>query len=254
MADAAAFTDDVLQVIRYRSYLPGAPPPPAPMRQPQFPLPAALAHVTPRPGPDMPPPTSLYHPSAPYSTPLAQPSFSQAQGGSHKRSYSDRDDNDVDIILTSRSPYGQPYKQARRGGGFSQRGGRYEDAYGSRSNRAPPFYPGPPAPVSYGTPLPFAPAPIDANSIIENIQILQSLLPPAVDLPKPVYSGAAVPPGRRRKQRCRDYDTKGYCSRGSNCNFEHGTRPSYIPPPRSVVVDGKLPLLDNTGPGQHHEN
>ncbi|KAI3318692.1 hypothetical protein HD806DRAFT_511598 [Xylariaceae sp. AK1471] len=237
--DAAAFTDDVLQVINYRSYLPGAPPPPPPpvMRQPHFPPPAALAHVTPRPGSDIPPPTSLYHPSAPYPAPPAPSSFSQAQGGSRKRAYSDRDDNDVDIILTSRSSYGQPYKQPRRGGGFGQRGGRYEDPYVPRSNRGPPFYPGPPGPVTYAAALPFAPAPIDANSIIENIQILQSLLPPAVDLPKPVYSGTAIPPPRRRKQRCRDYDIKGYCSRGSNCNFEHGTQSSYIPSPRSAVVD-----------------
>jgi len=80
---------------------------------------------------------------------------------------------------------------------------------------------------------------MNASSIMENIQLLQSLLPPVMDLPKPVYSGTTVPP-HRRKQRCRDYDAKGYCPRGNNCNFEHGTAPSYDPSPRSAVVDGEV--------------
>ncbi|KAI0419137.1 hypothetical protein F5X98DRAFT_335313 [Xylaria grammica] len=231
--DAATFTDDVLQAVKYRSYLPGAPPAPPisparpPVRQPHFPLPAALAHVPPR--------SDIYHPSAPYSTPLAPPPFSQAS--SRKRAYSGRDDGDVDIILNSLPPYGPPLKQQRRGGGFGQRGGRYEDPYAPKNYRGAPRFPGPPSSVPYGPPLPFPPPPIDANSIIENIQILQSLLPSAVDLTPSIYSGTAAPPPRRRKQRCRDYDSKGYCSRGNNCNFEHGAEQSYILPPMPGVAD-----------------
>ncbi|KAH8165238.1 hypothetical protein CIB48_g2999 [Xylaria polymorpha] len=190
--DAAAFTNDVLQAVKYRSYLPGAPPAPPAERKPQFPAPA--------------------------------------------RARGDRDEGDVEFILNSQPPYGHPYKQPRRGGGFGQRGGRYEDPYGPRSHRGPPPFLKSPGSVHYGTPLPFGPPPIDANSILENIQILQSLLPSAMDLPQPAYSGAAVPPLHRRKQRCRDYDTKGYCSRGSSCNFEHGTQ-LYTLPPMSAAVD-----------------
>ncbi|KAI0548746.1 hypothetical protein F4679DRAFT_549235 [Xylaria curta] len=231
--DAAAFTDDVLQAVKYRSYLPGAPPAPPAMRKPQFPPPAIIASAAPRSDP-MPPPTSLYHPSASYPAPPVPPPFPQAS--SRKRARSDREEGDVEFILNSQPPYGHPYKQPRRGGGFGQRGGRYEDPYGPRSHRGPPTFPNPPGSVPYGAPLPFGPPPIDANSIIENIQILQSLLPATIDLPPPVYSGTAAPPSHRRKQRCRDYDTKGYCSRGNSCNFEHGTRPYFLPP-MSAAID-----------------
>ncbi|KAI1133713.1 hypothetical protein F5Y10DRAFT_228395 [Nemania abortiva] len=226
--DAAAFTDDVLQAVKYRSYLPGAPPAPS-VRPPHFPVPAAPAHAAPRSS-VLSPLASAYHPSAPYTTPSAPPPFPQT--ASRKRAYSDHDD-DVDIILTS-----QPYKQQRRGGGPGQRGGRYEDAYGPRNHRGPSAYSRTPGLLPYGAPpLPFAPPPIDANSIMENIQILQSLLPTAIDLPQPIYSGSAIPPQRRRKQRCRDYEARGYCSRGNNCNFEHGNEPPSFFPPMSAVVD-----------------
>ncbi|KAI0915145.1 hypothetical protein F4823DRAFT_571067 [Ustulina deusta] len=234
--DAAAFTDDVLQAVKYRSYVPGAPPAPPALptaRQPRFPHPAAPAYIAPRPD-IMPPSTSLYHPSAPYPASLPLPPFSQA--GLRKRAYSDRDDGDVDIILNSQPPYGPPYKQPRRGGGFGQRGGRYDDPYVPKGYRGTSRFPGPPGSVPYGGPLPFGPPPIDANSIIENIQILQSLLPSAADFPSSVYSGTFTPPSRR-KQRCRDYDTKGYCSRGRNCNFDHVSEQSYILPPMPVAID-----------------
>ncbi|KAJ8123039.1 hypothetical protein ONZ43_g914 [Nemania bipapillata] len=236
--DAAAFTDDVLQAVKYRSYLPGAPPipilrqhfPPAPPPPPPPAAAAALAQAVPRSG-IITSSASVYHPSAPYSTPSAPPPFPQA--ASRKRAYSDHNDDDVDIILTS-----QPYKQPRRGGGFGQRGGRYEDPYGSKNYLGPTAFSGTPGPVPYGaTPLAFAPPPIDANSILENIQLLQSLLPPTIDLPRPVYSGTAIPPKHRRKQRCRDYSVKGYCPRGNSCSFEHGTEPSFALPPMPAAVD-----------------
>ncbi|KAJ8131220.1 hypothetical protein O1611_g2403 [Lasiodiplodia mahajangana] len=235
--DAAAFTDDVLQAVKYRSYIPGAPPIPS-VRQPHFPAPPALAHAAPRSN-IIPPPASVYHPSAPFPTPSAPLPFSQPT--SRKRAYSDHNDDDVDIILTS-----QPHKQPRRGERSSQRGGRYEDPYGPRSHRGPPAYSKTPGLLPFGAAtLPFAPPPIDANSIIENIQILQSLLPPTMDLPGSIYPGATIPPPRRRKQRCRDYDARGYCSRGSNCHFEHGNEPPSFFPPIPSAVDGKPPLLDD---------
>ena len=33
--------------------------------------------------------------------------------------------------------------------------------------------------------------------------------------------GAKLPP--RIGRRCKDYDTKGYCARGSSCPYEHGS-------------------------------
>jgi len=45
------------------------------------------------------------------------------------------------------------------------------------------------------------------------------------------------PPGRRR-QRCRDYDTKGYCARGNTCMFQHGDDPVYLPNPAGFGAQG----------------
>ena len=36
---------------------------------------------------------------------------------------------------------------------------------------------------------------------------------------------------QRRRPRCRDWERKGYCQRGSNCMFEHSNDPVYPPMP-----------------------
>ncbi|KAI1810079.1 hypothetical protein GGS20DRAFT_569069 [Poronia punctata] len=235
--DAAAFTDDVLQVVKHKAYLPGVAPPP--VRQRQYPA-TAQSKFASRPQiltPAYPAPLPLTHPIHSSSV-HRTPTQAQAQDGSRKRSHSDHNE-DVDIILTSRAPYSQPHKQARRGGNFGQRSWRHEDPYRPRGHQGPgpgpalvPFT-GPPGLLPYGgTPLP-----IDANSFIENFQFLQSLLPSTVEVPKPAFSGAAALPSRGRKQRCRNYDSKGFCSRGNNCNFEHRALPSYDPSAGSRTVD-----------------
>ncbi|KAI1410275.1 hypothetical protein F5Y13DRAFT_75751 [Hypoxylon sp. FL1857] len=255
--DAAAFTDDVFQAIKYRSYLPGAPPAPPSARHTLPPPPPAPANL-----PQLP----QYQPQLPYSvtsTAPAAPAF--GHGGSRKRAYNDRDDNDVDIILNGQPSYAgpQPFKQPRRGGSFSQRGGRFEEPYAPRDQRGfPNAYPVPPNSGRFGQPPPppFQPRhdqgmpPIDPNTLLDSIQRLQQLganIPQIPDLPKPVYSGT-IPPPRRRK-RCRDYDTKGYCSRGSNCRFEHGADSMMVPPlgpspgdeydPHNAVFS--MPLIPN---------
>ncbi|KAI5921267.1 hypothetical protein F4810DRAFT_372780 [Camillea tinctor] len=255
--DAAAFTDDVFQAVKYQSYLPGAPPPPPVIRKPHIPSAAAPTQILPR---------ADLHPQFPsYATapaPAGPPAFPQA--GPRKRPYNDRDDNDVDIILTGRNQYGpggaQPFKQPRRAG-FSQRGGRFDDPYGNRNSRGAhaPYQPSA-APGRFGAPPAFPQAPntqnlppLDPSSIMENIQRLQQLgipIPQMPELPRPVYSGAAIPP-RRRKQRCRDYDTKGYCSRGSNCNFEHGSESLYVPPFQLAAGDEYDPNNASLPPMPH---
>ncbi|KAL7627278.1 hypothetical protein AAE478_001467 [Parahypoxylon ruwenzoriense] len=257
--DAAAFTDDVFQAVKYRSYLPGAPPAPPIIRQ-TLPPPSAAAAPVPE-----------YKPRLPFGPVATAPVF--GPGGSRKRTYNDRDDNDVDIILNGRAPYhgAQPYKQPRRGGGFPQRGGRFDDPYGPRAHRGyhnpyqtpsgpSHFGPLPPPPFEPSQHGPSMPA-IDPSSILENIQRLQQLgipIPEVPDLPKPVYSGFAGSTSRRKKQRCRDYDMKGYCSRGSNCMFEHGSESVYVPslaPPANDEYDPNnaafpMPLMLNQPPPQ----
>lgn len=131
-----------------------------------------------------------------------------------------------------------PPKQARRGGSLAPRG-RFDDLYAPRgghgSYRGGPF-------AAPGDGFPNAEMP-DAATIMENMRQLQELgeqmgihMPSAMQLPQPVYAGSASMPvsHQRKRQPCRDYERKGFCSRGNKCNFAHGPDnvhvPSFTPP------------------------
>ncbi|KAK7956427.1 uncharacterized protein PG986_005649 [Apiospora aurea] len=259
--DSAAFTNDVFQAVQYKSYLPGAPPaPPAPSAHqnlappaPQIPQ-GPSAQQFPLPGQGF---ADFQH--TPYAdTPSAFPG-SNLRGGK-KRSYRDLDAPDTQQM--SWGAYGAnpsqqgpqpPYKQARRGGPQAVRGGRFDDPYASRGRRGYGAFPGPSG--QHGPPFgapddaynpnqPFTAAPsagmpqLDANTIMENIRQLQELgaqmgiqMPQAPHLPRPVYSGNAATPKQppRRRAPCRDYETKGFCSRGNKCMFEHGAGSGFVP-------------------------
>ncbi|ORY65129.1 uncharacterized protein BCR38DRAFT_368143 [Pseudomassariella vexata] len=266
--DSAAFTNDVFQAVQYRSYVPGAPPPPPIPRQAPAPpsAPQALQsqHVPQGPAsqlqyqPPQPPPMFPDSHHTPYVDTRGPFSNQPFRNGSKKRSYRDLDAPDP--LTPAWSPYNPslyqqddtdlpPYKQARRGGIFTPRGGRFDDAYGARGRGGPNGYlvnefPGVPhstGPPGYSPHQPFQTSssqgmpPIDANSILENIRQLQELgaqmgiqMPQTGPLPTPVYSGpASTPHTQRRRGRCRDYETKGFCSRGNKCLYKHGTGPAY---------------------------
>ncbi|XXG99441.1 hypothetical protein Hte_005780 [Hypoxylon texense] len=233
--DAAAFTDDVFQAIMYQSYRPGAPPAPPSNR-----------HTLSLPHPQVDIPlASQYQPQLPYGAPPTAPPF--APGGSRKRTYNDRDDNDVDIILNGQGSYtgASSYKQPRRGGSFAQRGGRSDDPYAMRDQHAfASPYPMPSNSGRYGQPSPAPYQPPQHGQgmpLMDPAALMQQLglsIPPVPELPKPVYSGVTPAP-RRRRQRCRDYDTKGYCARGNNCRFEHGAELPTMPLLGPSPNDGK---------------
>ncbi|KAI2620607.1 hypothetical protein GGR54DRAFT_639639 [Hypoxylon sp. NC1633] len=231
--DATAFTNDVFHAIKFRSYLPGAlpaPPPPPTFRQ-TLPPPPAHTNV---------PLLPRYQPPIPFAAPPTAAPFAQSR--SRKRAYNDLDDNDVDIILTGQGlppSVPHPYKQSRRGAGFSQRGGRSDDLYGTRDHRGFPnsygmtsssghFVASPPfQPPQRGQGMPS----IGPDSILGGLQSLQQLgipLPEMSGLPEPVYSGS-IPTPHRKKQRCRVYEMRGYCPRGNNCKFEHVAKPAMPP-------------------------
>ncbi|KAK8080319.1 hypothetical protein PG997_008137 [Apiospora hydei] len=259
--DSAAFTNDVFQAVQYKSYLPGAPPaPPAPSAHPNLAPPAPQipqgpsAQQFPLPGQGF---ADFQH--TPYAeTPSAFPG-SNLRGGK-KRSYRDLDAPDTQQMswgAYGANPYQQgpqpPFKQARRGGSQAVRGGRFDDPYASRGRGGYGAFPspsgqhGPPfgAPDdAYNPNQPFTTAPsagmpqLDANTIMENIRQLQELgaqmgiqMPQAPHLPRPVYSGNAATPKQppRRRAPCRDYETKGFCSRGNKCMFEHGAGSGFVP-------------------------
>lgn len=231
--DTNVFVNDVFDAIRYRSYLPGG--------------------GLPRPNPAALPPQGLPYDDTPSS--LEPPT---QNGGSRKRSFHDRGDVQMQDAADYYSNTARSYKQPRRG-----RGGRMDDANGSRGGGGGPAATGgfPAAgvyqiPPTYGAPTPgarqpFDPSAFDPNNPMEAMLRLQAMgvpLPPLPPLPPfPQPPGQQQQQPQRRRQRCRDYDTKGYCARGNSCMFEHGTDSIFVPPvmplPQSPGHEGEaLPL------------
>ncbi|KAI1854108.1 hypothetical protein JX266_001249 [Neoarthrinium moseri] len=270
--DAAAFTDDVFQAVKYKSYVPGAPPAPPVARQPPLGPPQA-PHIPLGPAaqqqPYVPPFNVQHTPYAETPTGFSSQTF---RNGSKKRSYRDLDAPDSQPFssdLYGGAPYQQPYKQARRGGAFNPRGSRFDEPYGSGGRGGHPASNGFAAPSGPSPgypsqpPFPMSQQSLDANSILENIQRLQELgaqmgiqMPQTGPLPQPLYSGPALIPAssHRRKGPCRDYETKGYCSRGNRCQYEHGNGsvyvPSFVAPPAADEYDpnnAAMGMLEHPG-------
>lgn len=131
------------------------------------------------------------------------------------------------------------FKNSRvRRGGSMGRG----DRMGGRDGRpqGPPFPQAPTAPQQGGFPgMPPAPPPgfppFDPNDPMAAMLALQNMFPQIPGMPPmpqvPTGSGSpgqqqatqAGSPPRKIAQRCKDYDTQGFCILGSNCPYQHGT-------------------------------
>lgn len=107
---------------------------------------------------------------------------------------------------------GRAFKQARRGG----RGGRDD----MRGRQLPP-----------GANLPLRPdmPPFDPNNPIEMFLQLQAMGLPYPPMPKFPTNFNGGRNQQRRKGRCRDFDNKGFCSRGSTCPYDHGNESIFVP-------------------------
>ncbi|KAJ9137329.1 RNA recognition motif-containing protein [Pleurostoma richardsiae] len=207
--DTSVFVNDVFQAIRYKSYLPGAPPPPK-----EQPPPAQLQFL------------GLATPSFPQAAPLGP-----AQNGSKKRSFQETGDADSQTGREMQfSGGGRSFKQPRRGG----RGGRNDDATRGAGRGAPGggYFPGGRGPASGYPPGQGGLWQFDPGNPLEGMMKMEQLgipLPALPDMPQQQFQTQRSPQQRRRG-RCRDYDIKGYCARGQNCMFEHGPSSMYIPP------------------------
>ncbi|UKZ73616.1 hypothetical protein TrVFT333_001264 [Trichoderma virens FT-333] len=190
--DPKAFLDDVFQAIAYKSYRPGAPPPPKPAAN------AIGAAAPPLPA------FSGVQSAAPH------------QGGSRKRGLPD----DMDYE-GQQAAYGRGYKQARRGSNHGRMDDSTMGGYVSVDSMPGMKH-------------------FDPKSALETIMQMQ-----AMGLPYPGMAEfmAQMPPvgggrhSQRRRGRCRDFDTKGYCSRGNQCMYDHGNSSVYVPPMFSGVEE-----------------
>lgn len=232
--DTKNFGNDLIQTIKYKSYVPGAPPPPKPQA-----------------GPVPPPPLPFAGPS------LIQPPFPTGPAaGGRKRGFDDRGDFNAPNGRDPFQPGGRPSKQPRRGG---RRGYVDPDAPQPVEQLQYGF---PNAPGQQNAPL-FAPTgPAAAmpsfaalNDPMEAMRQQLQQLQQALGMQMGQASGfgqqqqqqqQGFPPlgtsPQKKRGRCRDYDTKGYCARGPNCRFEHsnGTDPMYnLPAPQ---MSGQIQL------------
>lgn len=208
--------------MKYRSYVPGAQPPPKPQ--------SAVAPQPILPGLGAP---NMMQPIIPTGP----------AGGARKRGFQERGDFDAPV---GRDQFqgGRSFKQPRRGGRFGGPKGYVDpdrprptlqeqfDYSNALSPNASPFTPG----------QALAMPQFDPSNPMEAMRQLQQLsqqmglqMPPFPDFNQQGYQQQRMPQQGRKK--CWDYEKKGYCPRGLNCKFEHstGTEPVYnnLPTPQA---------------------
>jgi RNA-binding protein 26 len=227
---------DVFDAIKYRSYIPGAPPPP------RNSVPAAPVTA----------------PRGPASSNFGISDIARGpQNGSRKRPYNESgggDFQDHGDYQTGVDMNRRAFKQPKRGGNIG-RGGRNDPFGNFRDDQQQQT----PLNIS-GVPLPGFPnmsgmsnqspgmPPIDPNNPMATFLAMQAMgFPGLPQLPQGMTpgGGAGSPasgfPQGQRSRRCRDYDTKGFCARGNSCKFEHGNDSIYVPP---AQVDGEYPVFN----------
>ncbi|KAH8804969.1 hypothetical protein F5884DRAFT_797965 [Xylogone sp. PMI_703] len=205
--DSSIFVRDVFNAIHYKSYLPGAPQPQAP-----------LSTLNPPTGPSVQQIQPQFHGNL-----GAPPAPMGSHSNSRKRTYNDH--ADIGGFGQPDGGGGRQYKQARRGAFPGGRGNRYDDYNGARSRPQlqQGFQPGGLSGSASGIPT-FDPS----NPLAAVLAMQQAMGLPVPGMPS-FPSGAGGAPAVK-KQRCRDYDTKGFCARGNNCMYEHGVDSIYVPP------------------------
>ncbi|QSZ33926.1 hypothetical protein DSL72_005505 [Monilinia vaccinii-corymbosi] len=164
------------------------------------------------------------------------------QNGSRKRAYDGRGDGDSQMYMGGGDQNARAYKQPRRGGGAGR--GNFDNFNNGRGGFQghPQHMQMPNAPFMPGMPnMPDSPTglPLDPNNPMAALLAMQQAMS-AMGLPLPQGIPGFPPNGPpqnrgsvgsigQKKQRCRDYDQKGFCARGNTCLFEHGQDSIYIP-------------------------
>ncbi|KAM4056621.1 PWI domain-containing protein [Hirsutella rhossiliensis] len=161
---------------------------------------------------------------APPEEPSPEPDSqsAQAHAGSRKRAFGDEadslDDGQRDQSYGDHRSVKQPRRGARRGPEDNR--GSKQGGFGSMNLPAPPA----------GMPQ------FDVNNPMEAFMQMQAMGMPFAGLqgyPQLNFGGRPQRHQPKRKGRCRDFDTKGFCSRGSTCIYDHGNESIYVPPSAS---------------------
>ncbi|KAK1759327.1 hypothetical protein QBC47DRAFT_357197 [Echria macrotheca] len=200
--DPAKFVNDVFEAIEHKAYLPGAQPPPS--SRPA----AAFAHgfLKGSTAPYNPPPAAglSYDDMPSTETPHFTGTLGWSLPGSKKRGW------DGDSQQQQGQLHGEDGKFGSQNSKRAKLNGR------ARGPDGLPLQPG----FANAEMLQFAPGQHGINPLM--------MFPV-----HPMHLGRnpfpQMPPQGRKRQRCRDFDTKGYCSRGATCPFQHGDDPVFPP-------------------------
>ncbi|ROT38643.1 hypothetical protein SODALDRAFT_167470 [Sodiomyces alkalinus F11] len=187
------FVDDLFRAIESKTFLP-----------PEL-----------RPPPAKKPPESQ---SSPSQEPSSRPEENR------KRSYYERENSEAAYRPTAGE---RAFKQPRRGGAFG-RGIPATDANGSQNYDPRNVFPTNAFPSQLP---PIDPTQVNPFNTLPTTPAygLPQQPPPFPSGPQPRPPYGAPQTSRRRRQRCRDFDTKGFCARGNSCQFDHGMGPIYLP-------------------------
>ncbi|PHH83515.1 hypothetical protein CDD82_66 [Ophiocordyceps australis] len=178
----------------------------------------------------------------PESSSSHQPSRPLPQAGpvlGKKRAFEEQADGPGSMQQGASHP-ARSSKQARRGGR------RAMDDFGNPHAGHPVIsLPLPPQPPP-GMP------PFDPSNPMETIMQLQAMgipFPAFPAFPQPNFDTRTPRNQSRKRGRCRDYDTKGYCARGSTCMYDHGDESIYVPPtaPQTEEYDPHNAAMGITG-------
>lgn len=245
----APFVDDVFNAIRTKSYLPN-------------------------------PPATESAPIQPEDTQSFNPPSGPANDQSRKRTWGDRagsEQRDGPDTHYGRGAGGErAIKQMRRGNyqGGGGRGGRHGDMSIAGLPGLGQASMSPMQNMHQMPNLPQGLPQIDPNNPLSAIMAMQAMgFPPLPGMPQiPMgapnnfgqnasgahgFPHAGSPPPRRVGERCRDYDTKGFCALGSVCPYEHGTDPIVVPTdeydPKSATIDTDR-HMNGHGERRHHHH
>lgn len=193
--DTIPFLDDVFEAITFKSYRPGAPPPP---KRPQV-----TTHST------QAAPTN----NAPPSGPARGGHAPSPAGGSRKRGPDEMDMEEGEVDMQDEAPVvgRRAAKQLRR---QARRKARQEDMQQQQQQQNQ--YQNQRG--AYPMPMMFDP---------QDPMVMEAMA--QMGMPFPPYPGFPGRGQQRRRGRCRDFDNKGYCSRAATCPYDHGSE-TMVPP------------------------
>lgn len=155
--------------------------------------------------------------------------------GSRKRGYNDWDDPNANVQNGGGHAFGgRPVKQPRRGRRDSRSDTLnkwYREGMSAAMTGQVPYAQGAPGPAAVGY---FNPQ----NGAVGGPMFGMGM---ATGHPLPDFLGGGhFPPGKKRKK-CRDFEKKGFCPRGTSCTFAHSNDPGYGGPPGPPF--GGMPMM-----------